>query len=214
MPRLKKLIRAYQTAGIIFFNTFVLFVVLNVGLYGLIKIRELSLGGKNHFTPKYHEALTALYPDLNGEEIKNLIAETRTGSSMFEFEPFTQFRMRPFSGTYVKIDRNGFRLTKNQGPWPPNRNFLNVFMFGGSTTFGYGLPDHQTLASHLQDLLSDDGVRQEVKIYNFGRNGYYSTQERILFEKLLAAGFYVANCHACFRGCLLASRRKSGPLPP
>jgi hypothetical protein len=61
-----------------------------------------------------------------------------------------------------------------------------VFLFGGSTTFGYGLPDDQTIASHLQRALAREAGGAYV--YNFGRGHYFSTQERILFESQLLAG--------------------------
>jgi hypothetical protein len=65
------------------------------------------------------------------------------------------------------------------------RNF-NVFVFGGSTTFGYGLADEETIASALQRELRATGKR--ACVYNFGRGFYYSSQERVLFGNLLAAG--------------------------
>ena len=53
MPRYEKFAQCYWTAGTNFLNTFVLFLVLNVGLYGLIMIRELALAGINPISQKY-----------------------------------------------------------------------------------------------------------------------------------------------------------------
>ena len=80
-------------------------------------------------------------------------------------------------------------MSKDQGPWPPDPANFNIFLFGGSTTFGYGVTDQQTIASYLQDILSDE-LGRKVLIYNFGRGSYYSTQERILLERLFLSGFY------------------------
>jgi hypothetical protein len=63
-----------------------------------------------------------------------------------------------------------------------------VFVFGGSTTFGIGVPDDQTIASHLQPALGTAGQGREVRVYNFGRGAYYSSQERALFDRLAVAG--------------------------
>ena len=60
-------------------------------------------------------------------------------------------------------------------------------MFGGSTTFGYGVTDIETIPSVLQQKLRASSSKQ-VCVYNFGRGFYYSTQERILFSNLLVAG--------------------------
>ena len=69
---------------------------------------------------------------------------------------------------YINVDENGFRMTKNQGPWLPSPKYFNVFLFGGSTTFGYGIPDHQTIASYLQEFLSIVPLGKEARVYNFG----------------------------------------------
>ncbi|MBC3538181.1 SGNH/GDSL hydrolase family protein [Rufibacter sp. H-1] len=73
-----------------------------------------------------------------------------------------------------------------QGPWPLDSQFVNVFVFGGSTTFGYGVADSETLPSHLQRAFQK--IDPKIRCYNFGRGFYYSVQERALFEKLLLEG--------------------------
>jgi hypothetical protein len=52
---------------------------------------------------------------------------------------------------------------------------------------GAGVPDNQTIAAAMQQRLS--ACSRPVHIYNFGRGFYFSTQERILFEQLILAGF-------------------------
>src|SRR6185503_15185425 len=103
------------------------------------------------------------------------------------YEAFTQFCERPFHGRFVNVSENGFRVSAQQGPWPPDADNFNIFLFGGSTTFGYGLPDSQTVASYLQDDLAARSS-PHVRVYNFGRGSYVSEQERVLFEELLLAG--------------------------
>lgn len=56
---------------------------------------------------------------------------------------------------------------------------INIFIFGGSTTFSYGVKDEQTVALYLQEFLSNK-LGRDVKVYNFGRIYYYYTQEQIL----------------------------------
>jgi hypothetical protein len=131
------------------------------------------------------EAMQRVYPDLSSEDLRALRNENRRE---FESDFLVQPREAPSSGRWVNVDENGFRVSRNQGPWPPQDRYYNVFVFGGSTTFGYGVPDDQTIASHLQELLPP--VRERtVRVYNFGRGSYYSTQERILFAKLAALGY-------------------------
>jgi hypothetical protein len=68
------------------------------------------------------------------------------------------------------------------------RTGANVFVSAGSTTFGYGVPDDQTITSHLQEPLPPVGERT-VRVYDFRHGSYCSTQERILFAKRTALGY-------------------------
>ena len=112
-----------------------------------------------------------------------------TWGRSFGYEPFTTFKERAFTGRYVNVDPNGFRRTFGQGPWPPDpRTQTTVFVFGGSTTFGYGVADDDTIPSQLARILSASDPKRPLKVYNFGRAYYYSTQERILFEQLVTSG--------------------------
>jgi hypothetical protein len=106
----------------------------------------------------------------------------------FMQEVFTQFRERPGTGRYVNIEPAGFRRSAPQAPWPPEADRPNVFLFGGSTAFGYGAADEQTLASLLQTGLANRLRDRPPRVYNFGRGGYFSAQERILFEQLVVGG--------------------------
>lgn len=138
-------------------------------------------------TIRYGETLLqGLYPSMGEDEILQLLKETWSRS--YAFEDYTHFRESPCIGKYVNVDPNGFRRSKNQASWPPDREkYFVIFIFGGSTAFGYGVPDDQTIASHLQDFLSAGALKKAAAVYNFGRGHYYSTQERILFEQLVAA---------------------------
>lgn len=124
------------------------------------------------------------YPSLSDDSFNLLMWETWT--RQYAYEPYTDFKERAFQGTYVNIAPAGFRVGYEQGPWPPAAENFNIFLFGGSTTFGYGLADQQALGSVLQQALH---AGRPVKIYNFGRAYYISTQERVLFENLLHDGF-------------------------
>jgi hypothetical protein len=105
----------------------------------------------------------------------------------FVFADYVMFKERPFEGQYVNVSDVGYRFSKDQGPWPPNSTNFNIFVFGGSTTFGYGVADDETIASRLQEAWPRQ-TGKRICVYNFSCAFYYSTQERILFEKLLSNG--------------------------
>lgn len=51
------------------------------------------------------------------------------------------------------------------------------------------MADDETIPSRLQEALRRRHPERRISIYNFGRGFYYSVSERVLFEKLLVAGF-------------------------
>jgi len=133
------------------------------------------------------DLLDSLYPGMTRDEIYRLLDET--WSRPYIFEDFTLFKEQPFRGRYVNVDENGFRLSSHQGIWPPDKEKdYSIFVFGSSSGFGYGVSDLQTVASFLQEGLLKVGLKRNPSVYNFSRGHYNSTQERILFEKLLAEG--------------------------
>lgn len=166
-------------------NAVLLLALANV----LLALRERESEGPERTSTslvrKYGtNVLQSAYPDLAWQEIQDLLVETWDRRPMFEYAPLTQFREKPFAGRYVNVDSNGYRRTENQGPWPPDFSAFNVFLLGGSTAFGYGVSDGETLASHLQRSLAEK-VGKRVRVYNFGRGFYHSTLERLLLEELL-----------------------------
>jgi hypothetical protein len=132
------------------------------------------------------EALRAVYPGMSDDEITDLLEET--WSREYIYAPYVQHREGVLDGTYINIDKAGYRLIANQGPWPIDPAATNIFVFGGSTTFGYGLPDDQAIPSYLQDVLDRRGCQETIHVYNFGSSNYFSVQERILFEGLIEDG--------------------------
>ena len=165
----------------IVFVNFVAALLLNIGNTDLYNVISM----------KYDVPLTKIYPELRENEINQLLLETWAPNKL-QYEPFLQFSESPKQGKYVNVSLNGYRYSTNQSGWPPNKTHLNIFLFGGSTTFGYGVPDDQTIASFLQENLRKVYPNLNISIYNFGRGYYFSTQERILFQQLLQDA-YVPN---------------------
>lgn len=182
----RKFIQCYKTTAVMLMNICLLFALVNILGFAGIDIRENYFKQKTDVAEKYSDVdLTKVYPKFSSGEIAEIQKENQERPSLYE--PFTQFKERPYSGKYVNVSEAGFRFSKDQESWPLKPENFNVFVFGGSTTFNYGLPDDQTIASYLQEYLSAL-KKEKVAVYNFGRSGYFSTQERILFEQLLVAG--------------------------
>lgn len=185
----KRVLAIHRMTALIVFNSILLFIVLNLFAYigiAIFKLTDRFGGRSNPIAIEYGtETVKRVYPELSLSQANALLKET--WSRPLVFEAYTHFKERPYKGDYVNVDANGFRVTKNQGPWPPNTKAINIFLFGGSTVFGYGVADGDTVASYLQEYLSEK-LKRDIRVYNFGRGYYFSTQERILFEHLLTQG--------------------------
>lgn len=124
-----------------------------------------------------------IYPKLDPEAIDQLQRECF--NIRYVYSPFVQFKPLPVRKKFVEITQAGYRKGLHDQPWPPIKEDVTVFVFGGSTTFGYGLPNEQTVVSALEKELGKVLKNYNVQCYNFGRGYYFSTQERFLFESLL-----------------------------
>ena len=175
----------YRVAAFGLFNSVLLILLLNALLY-LVSLTKRPSIAADPLSRYGGDALQKAYPGWKKEDVRTVIRETYRRS---EYEPFTGFRESPFRGRFVNIDAAGFRYSKDQAPWPPRAEATNIFVFGGSTTFGVGLPDDETITSYLQECVQTNHAASPIAVYNFGRPSYFSSQELILFEDLLRAGF-------------------------
>jgi len=184
-PLLKKLVAGHRLVAALVLNTLLLFVAGNLVLwvaYALHDWRQPT----NLLLARPEEFLSAAYPGWPVAERTALLEEAT--HRVMAYEDYLMFREGPVRGKYVNVSEHGFREVQNQGPWPPNPENFNVFVFGGSTMFGSALPDEQTVPSRLQAVLAASTPRR-VCVYNFGTSFFYSTQERLRLERLLSQGF-------------------------
>jgi len=185
-----RLRRLYVTASILLMNVLIWGILLNLAAYMVLELSAKGDVSSNPLVNRYgaaaDRAFPLIYPTLSRPEIDKLLEEM--WSRPVAFHPFTLFKERPYRGKYVNVHPAGFRYSENQGPWPPSRDKINIFFFGGSTAFGYGLPDSDTIPSQLQRILNAKLQSDRVRVYNFGTNSFYSSQERAYLAALLAEG--------------------------
>ena len=104
------------------------------------------------------------------------------------FEPYTLFRVRPLSGRYVNVTAHGYRCGGGTVVWPPDTQATNLFVFGGSTAFGYVVADAETIPAQLAAHCAAALPGQAITVYNFASPNYVSVQERIRLEQLILTG--------------------------
>ena len=176
--------RAFTVTAQSLLATLILFAVVNGVLFLVPSLRTttavktpLDFLGADRFLPAY--------PGWTRDALIDLHDESRV---VFTYEPVVEFRIKPIAGKYVNATPHGFRLNAKPAPWPMDPAAFNVFVFGGSTTFGWLLADGDTIVSHLQDDLLNAGCSRPVHVYNFGHPSYISTQETLLFQILARRG--------------------------
>jgi hypothetical protein len=160
------------------------FMLLNVGLYLLPSFRS----SRAVDTPLKEYGLDRLlkaYPGWASQDVLQLHEESRV---VFEYQPFLQFKIKPMTGKYVNVTPHGFRLNGHPAVWPPNREAFNVFIFGGSTAFGWLLSDRDTIPAQLEKFTAGVPCPRTIAVYNFAHPSYFSTQEALLFQSLISTG--------------------------
>jgi hypothetical protein len=168
-------------------NTIALFVIINAAAAGWLRLqRDKPITYERAWLIEGYglDTLAHNYQGMSRDDLTTLLYET--SNWIQEYEPFTGFRPVTRRDRFITISPHGFRPLPQQAQWPPPSGRTTVFLFGGSTMMGAGVPDDSTIAAHLRTALAS--CSPEISIYNFGRGFYFSSQERILFEQLLLAG--------------------------
>ncbi len=101
------------------------------------------------------------------------------------FFPFVGMRLEPdFHGPGVTTDSLGFRVTPEADT---SGTAIEIHIYGGSTVYGWFLPDSLTIPALLQEALRDSW-EQHLNILNRGSATRNSTQSMIEFLLALQTG--------------------------
>jgi hypothetical protein len=111
------------------------------------------------------------------------------------YQPWVEFADPEFHGQLVNVDRDELGFLHRRTINPPNVEHwstVKIFVFGGSTTFGYNVADEQTWPTYLSRMLNEQAQAHamplHLEVVNFGRSYYYPSQETALLLDLLKAG--------------------------
>jgi len=190
--------RWYKKLALFIANILLLFVLINliIGVWGwrvpsILSVDE-SLSQPKGLTVYQLGALglgidglRKVYPDMKEHEIIQLLLES--WNVPLACNPKTLYREQPFNTTYISVAPEGFRGSRSQKPPNSSDDVFNIFVFGGSTTFGYGEPDESTIPALLQQELQKSF--KNVQVYNFGHSYFFSLQEKWELERLIEAGY-------------------------
>jgi hypothetical protein len=167
-------------------TTAILLLVANIALHEFFVAHYSQLQGSRRTFENLSDVQRASYQGMKPEEVNDLLDWTWKPGFVYESE--TGFREAPRSSRFINVSSDGIRLTKGAESDLSKVDLeRTLLVFGGSTTFGYGVSDSQTIAAHLQELLP------QYNFVNMGRAYYYSAQENTLLLRLLHSGHMVRN---------------------
>jgi lysophospholipase L1-like esterase len=188
-------LKIYRSASIIVLNLLLLLLAANAVAWGIERTllatnsRASDVANvRNPWLAYYgYEKVSRLIPDFDAAELNRFLNLTWVAGQ--HYAPFIQIQSKAVTSKYLNIDRAGFRsIGATQAAWPPDPQAYNIFVFGGSTTFGVAVSDEQTVAAYLQALLRSRARQSTVNVYNFGTWSHFSTQERLYLDQLLLNG--------------------------
>jgi hypothetical protein len=204
----------YRLVAINLLNTVLLLLILNLVLAGLFALKD----SRQH---KGQARLAHLFnpdgsPVDNGKRLRgNLewfdydatkeVGEIAVAEVLddfydlaqkgFIYQPWTQFSEPSFAGKRVSVDLDeaGFPVRRTLNPAAnASKRVINIFIFGGSTTFGYYVADEHTWPSYLAQVLNEraerEGLNIQVRVTNHGHATYFPSQETALCIDVFKSG--------------------------
>jgi hypothetical protein len=188
----EKCVKVYKFLAFTTFNIIVLVFLINLVLAGLYFVHDYLL--KKGIAVEYRVASHRqkyvdfqAYSRVSPSDVNKYLDEQGVmGSIGFQYEPWVLFRNPTVRGTFLNTDDRGFRKTKE--PRAYDGEPVRIYVFGGSTTFGYGMPDDYTIPSYLQRILEQRYPNKAILVKNYGQGYYYSSQEMLLLISLIKDG--------------------------
>src|SRR5215831_3893922 len=203
----------YTAAAIVILTAIVLLAIVNVVLFGVFYLKDSAEAVPRADRPKDNGKffnsdgspadngkrnpyeLTwfdyASYENIPEEYAADVLDDFYDLSHLgFIYQPWVQFSEPPFSGKRVHIDRDirGFPVRRTINPAnQTERPTIRIFVFGGSTTFGYYVSDEHTWPSYLSQILNETS-EVDIQVTNYGRGYFNPSQEAILLADLLKSG--------------------------
>jgi hypothetical protein len=103
--------------------------------------------------------------------------------SMIE-KPYVGWDFPPYTSQYVNISEDSLRVTPGADC---REDAYRIFIFGGSTLWGYGSPDFGTIPAYVQTAL-DEALDRPICVQNYGELAFNSTQEFLSFALQVRQG--------------------------
>lgn len=108
-----------------------------------------------------------------------------TGSNYYIYGQFWETEPVRYDPYAIYVNLHGERPTANNPPADNPGHYLNLWMFGGSTTRGVSKDDSLTLPSFLAKAMNQEAPVLPARVVNFGVDGFNSLLETKYLQKML-----------------------------
>lgn len=175
-----RIVPLYRGVALVFFNSLLLLVLLELAAIGLVRSGLVNTP-RGDLVERFRQMdYYRSQPWGPGFWDEAVAAES------YRYEPYVVWKREPFDGRAIHVDEGGVRRTPG-AECGDREGSYRVFAFGGSTLWGWGAPDWETIPAHLQAGL-DTLLERPVCVVNLGEDSYVSTQEVIALLLRLQAG--------------------------
>src|SRR5262249_35322618 len=184
--------RVYRAIAFLLLNSVIVFIVLNVAACLRERARaEPDPHPAAHRMNSYQRETIDLqgYEGVGPDEVSDVLDDfANLEDGGFVYEQWIEFSEPPFDGKRVHVVSPPIGPPERCVPGAREQASKTVFLFGGSTTFGYHAADEWTIAAYLQQEYDRRLSPGRVRVVNLGHGFFYSSQELALLEWLLRAG--------------------------
>src|ERR1043165_742044 len=124
-PLLRTLVSVHRTVAGVLLNVLLFFLAVNIVLWAAYTWHDRGQE-INPYLAHPKEWLAASFPGWSPADLKVMLDEHV--AERLSYDDFVMFKQTPVRGRYVNVSEAGFRLTRDQGPWPPALTNFNVFV--------------------------------------------------------------------------------------
>ena len=178
-----KLARHYQALAVLLLNTAVLTALVLAVLHCAFPLED-SIWNQNLDGRRLSQDLVPEHYYLTGAEETRQIRKTLDDyvlAGHWQVHPWTGLINRQFASGYLNVDAHGQRASAVPSSDHAGQPPFEIWAFGGSTLFGWGVSDSYTVPSQLQAALQDRMSQRQVRVSNYGVPWYNSSHEVVLF---------------------------------
>lgn len=169
----------FQNLWVIVCNGLLLILVVDYFLHWLLSLpyfRLKTYSSLDGTLLSHRPVIPESYQDKQSGWFNAYIDEAKWVFNHIQWRSYTYWASEQFKGEYINLNHAGIRKTVRDGASAGEE--MVIYIFGGSTVWGWGARDAYTIPSCVsQRLQKHFGI--VAKVVNFGELGYVSTQELI-----------------------------------